>query len=140
MARRGRPSMGPDVVNHLEGSPEAKARLKAILETMAGKKTVEEVCEELGISESRFFQLRDRTMADALGSLEPRPMGRPAEKPLEAGEEAKLREENGRLRMELEAARIREELAVLMPHVLKKKRQEGTAGKAGPSRDGKPST
>jgi transposase-like protein len=132
--------MGPDVVSHLEGSPRAKTRLKAILETIAGKKTVEEVCGELGISESMFFKLRDRTMTDALESLEPRPMGRPVERPQESGEEAKLREENGRLRMELEAARIREELAVLMPHVLKKKRESGTVGKPGPSRDGKPGT
>jgi transposase-like protein len=126
MARRGRPPMGPDLVGNMEGSPEAKERLRVILETIAQKKSVVEACRDLGISEGMFYRIRDRTMADALESLEPRPLGRPRREDApggETGELERLKEENDRLKMELQASRIREELAIVMPHVLKKKRK-----------------
>jgi hypothetical protein len=123
MGRRGRPPMGPDLVDNMEGSPDAKERLKVILETIALKKTVVEACLELGISEGMFYKLRDRTMADAIESLEPRPLGRPPSEVMgvEKGEVDRLKEEVDRLKMELRASQIREEMAVVMPHVLKKK-------------------
>jgi hypothetical protein len=37
MARRGRKPTGANLVEHLEGSPRAKTRLKAILETLSGE-------------------------------------------------------------------------------------------------------
>ena len=49
MTRRGRKPTGTNLVEHLEGSERAKARLKAILETLSGQRSIPEVCEELGI-------------------------------------------------------------------------------------------
>jgi hypothetical protein len=46
----GRPPEGPKLVDRLEGPDESKKRLRAILETIAGKRTIDDVCEELGIS------------------------------------------------------------------------------------------
>jgi transposase-like protein len=122
---RGRPPMGPDLVSHMEGSPEAKERLRVILETIALKKSVVEACRELGISEGMFYRLRDRTLADALQSLEPRPLGRPKseETPEKEKEEIeRLKAENDRLKVDLQASRIREEIRLVMPEVMKKKR------------------
>ena len=54
MTRRGRKPTGTKLVEHLEGSERAKTRLKAILETLSGQRSIPEVCEELGIQESMF--------------------------------------------------------------------------------------
>ena len=59
MARRGRKPTGTNLLEHLEGSERAKARLKAILETLSGERSIPEVCEELGIQESMFHRVTD---------------------------------------------------------------------------------
>ena len=43
MTRAGRKPLGPDLVEHLEGSPRAKQRLEVILETIVGRLTVNEL-------------------------------------------------------------------------------------------------
>ena len=77
MTRRGRKPTGTNLVEHLEGSERAKTRLKAILETLSGERTIPEVCEELGIHESMFHRVRSEVLQTALDRLEPRPLGRP---------------------------------------------------------------
>jgi len=118
----GRPPAGAGIVDGFEGSEMAKRRLTVILQTVAGEKTVDQACEELGMGPAAFYKLRDRTMQDAVRSLEPRPVGRPKKvESVDAKRLQALQEELFRLKFELQASRIREEIAVVMPHLLVKK-------------------
>jgi transposase-like protein len=82
--------------------------------------TVEQACRELGIGEARFHVLRREALEGALGALAPRRTGRPpAPEPTEAERQlAEQREEIADLKLNLYASRIREKLALTMPHVL----------------------
>ena len=85
--------------------------MKVILETLAGRQTIPEACDELGIQESMLHRVRSEVLQTALGRLEPRPMGRPSHAPSPEDQRvAALEEENLRLRAELRAAEIRREL------------------------------
>ena len=88
MARRGRKPTGANLVERLEGSERAKTRLKAILETLSGQRTIPDACEELGIQESMFHRVRSEVLQTALDRLEPRPLGRPPRQPSPAGRSA----------------------------------------------------
>jgi hypothetical protein len=116
-----RPPSGPELVEGAEGSPDAKARLRVILETIAGTKTIAEACEALGIGEAAFHKLRTRVLQEAVEGLEPRKPGR---KPKETSAEEEvvqgLQVELEKLKLELRAARIREELALTMPYLVKR--------------------
>jgi len=112
-----RPTKGVEHVDSLQGSEESRRRLKLVLETMAGERTVESASAELALSPARFAQIRAEALAGALSALEPRAPGRPAS-PGPDPEVVRLEDENRRLRRELEASRIREEIAIVMPHVL----------------------
>jgi len=112
--RRGRKPSGPEYVQHLDGSAEAKRRLQVILETMTGRRGVLEACAELDISETRFYQLREELLQAALARLERRPAGRPRQVPA-AGDSALMQEQLQLLSQELQAARLREEIALLLP-------------------------
>jgi transposase-like protein len=119
MAKRGRPVKGPGNVEHLPGSIDAKTRLRVIMETISGTKSVKQACEELGIEKSAFYKLRDKALAGALEHLEPRQVGRPRAIPSPKDKKIEeLEKELLETRMHLEAAYIREELSVAMPHVL----------------------
>lgn len=107
------------LVEGLEGSTEAKKRLKAILANLAGASSVGEAGESVGIGAAMFHRERTDALQGALAALEPRRVGRPREEI--SAEELRVRalqEENDQLRLELTAARIREEIAVAMPHLL----------------------
>jgi hypothetical protein len=118
MSRRGRKPTGTNLVENLEGSQRAKARLKAILETLSGQRTIPTVCEELGINESMFHRVRSEVLQTALDRLEPRPLGRPPHRAsphdLRAAE---LEEEILHLQLELKAAEVRRELAENLPRL-----------------------
>jgi hypothetical protein len=115
----------------LGGSDHAKKRLRIILETLSGRRTIRSACEELRISEAAFHKLRTRVLEEAVQGLEPRRAGRPS-KELSA-EDAKivdLEEEVLQLKLELHASRLREEIAITMPHLLKERRlRSGSARK-----------
>lgn len=123
----GRPPKGVDLVDGLEGSVEAKKRLRAALETL-GEKSIEEVCEELGVKPSSVHQLRARALQAALEELEPRAVGRPRKKepPVEAGRIEALERQVEGLRMELALARAREELQAAMPYLAERARVKKT--------------
>jgi hypothetical protein len=127
---RGRPAKGPGLVEDFEGSEDAKSRMKLILETIAGHKSVEEACSELGLSKSMFHEIRMGSLTAALESLEAKPKGRPRQEVSEEQREIeRLKKENEELKMSLQVAHVREELALVMPEVLveadeKKKRME----------------
>lgn len=120
----GRPPAGARLVEGLDGSPGAKKRLRVIIETLAGERTVLSACQELGVSEAAFHKLRSRWLKDALGSLEPRAQGRPPKQ--ESPEEERSEELQSRVKMleiELKAAQVREEIAVAMPYLARRHRK-----------------
>ena len=120
----GRPPGGARLVDGLDGSPGAKKRLRVILQTLAGERTVRSACQELGVSEAGFHKLRSSWMQDALGSLEPKPQGRPPKQ--KSPEEERSEELQSRvktLEMELKAAHVREEIAVAIPYLARRHRE-----------------
>ncbi len=76
-ARRGRKPLAAGHVGHLSGSELAKQRLKMILETLEGVRTIPEACAALAVCESRFHALRASWLQESLELLEPRRIGRP---------------------------------------------------------------
>lgn len=119
---RGRRPAGPEIVEQAEGSAEAKRRLRVILETVAGLKSVPEACAALGIEEARFYKLREKAVEAAVAGLEASAPGRPKkEDPADTTRVKELEEERKRLLFELQVSRTREEIAVALPHVLRRK-------------------
>ena len=111
--KRGRPPKGEKLVEELEGSEHAKVRTRIVLETIAEKKSIQDACDELGIKEARFHELKKEALAGMIESLEPKPAGRPAKMTKEEADRiAELEREVAKLQVELKAAEIREELAL----------------------------
>jgi len=116
---RGRYPAGPEYVEHLDASSLAKERLQVVLETLAGTCRVQEACERLQVGEVRFHQLRLQALQAAAERLETRPGGRPRR--VVSGETEQieaLQERMTELEVELRAAQVREELALVLPHVV----------------------
>ena len=121
MPRRGRPVQGPELVK--DGSEQAQQRLKVVLATLGGSMTIEQACSALGIGRSAFHKLRSQFLARAPDLLEPRPRGRRRRVPTEADQRlAQLQQEIVQLKLDLKAQQVREEIALVMPHLLKDKR------------------
>src|SRR5215471_4115500 len=111
---RGRFPSGWEYIERLQGSDKAKARLRAILETLGGEERVAAACRRLDICAQRFRQLRQQGLQAALRSLEDQSPGRPAQA-AESEEIASLRRAIEELSVQLHTAQVREELALLMP-------------------------
>ena len=106
------------MVENLDGSARAKRRLEVVLETVAGKKDVEEACAELGIGKTAFYELRKKVLQAALEDMEPKPAGRPAKgRSMEQEHIEQLQDEVEDLRAKLKIADVREELLLSMPEV-----------------------
>lgn len=123
-----RPTEGPKHARKTEASRQAQTRLELILETLTGTKTVAEACEELGINEARFHVIRKQALQAAAERLEPQRTGRPPKEvdPREAEVEA-LKQQLAERDFQLQAARIKAELAIGMPQVMA--RAEAKRGK-----------
>ena len=107
------------MVEHLDGSADAKERLELILATIAGQVSVVAAAERLGISEAMFYKLRTRVLQLSLADLEPKPIGRPVQRESEAAaQSAEFAQRVAELERELAAQTVRLELAQTMPHVL----------------------
>jgi len=117
---RGRPRLGAELVNTLDGSELAKQRLKVVLQTISGELTIPQACERLQLSEARFHELRSACLQTACESIEPKAVGRPAPQPPTEQEQKiqKLEAQIKELKIDLRAAQIREEMALLMPEVM----------------------
>jgi len=117
---RGRHPSGPEYVDHLDGSAPAKARLKVVLEVLAGRCRVSEACARLGLGAPRFHQLRAELLRAALERLEPRPPGRPpATRPSASPAQVEgLQARVAELEVELHASQVREEIARILPRVV----------------------
>jgi len=141
MTRRGRKPTGPQLVERLEGSPHAKGRLKVILETLSGGKSVPEACAELGIQELMFHKMRGQALQTALDRLEPRPAGR---KPQLVSAEVERIEELeaalGETRRNLAAAEIRRNLAETLPRLGRHREAPPAADEQGGTPAGKKTT
>jgi len=124
--RRGRPPKSSALVEGLDGSEHARERLRLILDSLAGKVSVEDACRRLDISEARFHEMRNAVLQAALHRLEPGLMGRPpAPAEADGSEVVSLREEVRHLKKALVASQLREELAIAMPaHFNPKKAKE----------------
>jgi predicted ArsR family transcriptional regulator len=119
MTTLGRPPHGPRLVERLDLSASAAERLKLILETISGARSVKDASEMLGISETRFHVIRQTALEAAGQSLEPQAPGRPAKAHPESEERIEaLEREKGELTVALEAMRLREEIAAIAPHLL----------------------
>lgn len=131
MKRRGRPGLGARHAHGSEGSEHAKLRAELILRVLAGEITVTEAAASLGVSEAHFHRLRERAIEGAIEALEPRPAGRPAAEvdPRDARIaelELLLHERN----VDLRAAQLREEIALVMPHLLVRRGGEAASASA----------
>jgi hypothetical protein len=119
---RGRRPSGAALLERLPGSGEARRRLALVLDTLAGRRGVAEAGLLLGVSGRQVHALRERMLRAALASLEPRPVGRPGRQRAGAeGRVAELEAEVRRLRLDLQAAQIREEIALALPHLLRRR-------------------
>jgi transposase-like protein len=121
-----RPNKGVAHVDAVEGPHEAKERLKAVLETIAGARTVEEACVDLGVSPARFDQLRAAALSGAVEALSPRPPGRPPTPPPDPSV-LELRERVQELERENQRLRVREEVALRAPGLLEPREKKGPA-------------
>src|SRR5262245_3722291 len=112
-AMRGRKPAGPELVRRLQGSAASKKRAEIILRTVAGQLGVTEASALLGITPQRLPVLREEGLQAWVDQFEPRPTGRPRQEPdttaATPGAEIERREQD------LEAARLREEIALLLP-------------------------
>lgn len=115
----GRPPKGSKLIDNVEGSEEAKHRAEVILETITGETSVLKACEILGISETRFYQIRDMALKGAVSSLEPGTRGRPpVVEDIGAPEVDALRKRVADLENELTIAQTRTMLATALPSLV----------------------
>ena len=127
---RGRPVTGVDLVNHLAGSEHAKRRVQLILQSLSGQVTIPQACAELNICESAFHKLRTRTLQEMVEGLEPRQVGRPPEHATpEQHRIEELTAQTEELEIQLQAARVREELALagLVPRKCRSHKEPSSA-------------
>jgi hypothetical protein len=120
----GRKPEGSQHARKYKGSQEGKKRLEVILKTLAGEMKVEEACRILGIKEALFHRLRTRGVV-AMGEALERKAGGPPKKETEISQEEfeKVKRENLQLKLHIRGQQIREEMAILMPEVIKKARE-----------------
>jgi transposase-like protein len=114
-----RPPEGVGHVDRLDGPEELKWRLRVLLDTLAGRVSVAQACEELGVSESRLHELRRQALVGALGALMPKPAGRPAAAETTTAREKDLAARIQELEVDLQAALVRTELALAMPELFR---------------------
>jgi hypothetical protein len=113
---RGRYPLGLEAIDNLEGSAQAKQRLKVILQTMMGESRLSQACDELELSEPRVQQLRQTMLQAALASLEPGKPGRRPRAPTEAElQVAQLQRQLEAQAVQQRAAEAREEIALILP-------------------------
>jgi hypothetical protein len=115
--RRGRPQLGPELVDNLDVDAATAERLRLILETLTGTLPSVEAAARLGISESAFHKLRRRGMDGMAAALAGSAPGRPPRPPPEISPEqvAELERQLRELKFQVEGARLREQIALLRP-------------------------
>jgi len=136
---RGRYPSGPEAVERLRGSDEAKRRLRVLLEVLSGRCRVKDACAQLGLGEARLEQLRTRALVGALAALEPRPGGRPPRRrEVTAGQVEELKARVHELELELRVAQARGEVAQILGGARRPARRRAPGGGAAPAADDEP--
>jgi hypothetical protein len=116
---RGRKASAALAVDRAAGSATAKQRAKAIYQVLSGQCSIAQACAALGVSEPRFHQLKEQLVQGSVAALEPRPAGRPAQAATpEQAQIAALEHQLQTTRLELGVAQTREEIALVLPHVV----------------------
>jgi hypothetical protein len=124
----------------LDGSEQARERLRVVLEVVAGQCRVFEACRRLGVSEPRFSQLRAEALQGALAALEARPAGRPRRPAVEESVDA-LQTQLEQRELEVRLAQTREEVALILgppPTAASATAADGAAKKPSRRRQGRP--
>ncbi len=124
-----RPPAGVGHVDRLDGPEELKWRLRVLLDTLAGRVSVAQACEELGVSESRLHELRRQALVGALGALMPKPAGRPVTPETTTAREKDLEARIQELEVDLQAALVRTELALAMPELFRGRSKKNRRGR-----------
>ncbi len=115
-----------------------KARLRAIVETLTGERSVDEACTRLGIQRAYFQELRHKALQGALEALMPQQPGRrPRTQSVSAAELESLRQAKSDLEEELVAMAVRVQLAMAMPRLLRKQTQKGGDRRSGSAGSGR---
>jgi len=125
---RGRPVIGVDLIDRIEGPRVLRRRVRIILATLSGTLPIAQACAELGVGRTRFHALRWQVLEGAMDALKPRMRGRPRR--LEAGPEVRVLQARIReLEVALRTTALRSEIALAMPHLLdragRKKKGDG---------------
>jgi hypothetical protein len=116
MAQRGRPTSVTSMLERLGASPAAKDRMVVMLANLSGTVPVAEACRRLSLGRTQFWSLRTTLLEAALRAVEPRRPGRPVrEHPANHKRIGELEVEVARLKQALDMARVREEIALLLP-------------------------
>jgi hypothetical protein len=99
------------LVDRTQASRQARERAKVILLTLTRDVSVREGCERLGLSRTRFQDLRTRLLQGAVLALEGAPLGRPRKAHGGDTEAEALRRRIVSLERSLVHERVRVELA-----------------------------
>jgi hypothetical protein len=112
----GRPPQRYTHVEKVDADDDVKRRLHVLLRALNGEIRALDAQEELGLSETRFHALRQLMLQGAADALTPRRGGRPR-KVLDPAEEeiARLKRELELAEQALKIARVRAELALVLP-------------------------
>ncbi len=121
--------------------PELMPRLAAVLEVMAGVKTVSAAARSLGLSRNHFQSLLHRGIAALVEAIAAQPGGRPATPPAIASLQAQLKQlqrENARLQNQVRSTERLLEVAsgLLLGRIRPSGRQARVRKTAGSSADG----
>lgn len=112
--RHGRRPNPHALIDGLDGSTQAKAKLKMIVETLAGDRTIPDAGEILNLGESRFHVIRQEALQAALAAMEPKPIGRPPKlRAADSDALEKLAEQNRQLQRQLLGVGAQRDLALL---------------------------
>jgi hypothetical protein len=123
----GRPRLLLEQIDHLIGDQGQKQRLKVIFSVLTGELSVARACEMLELRETRYYELRQQVLEAALQALSPHPSGRPRTAQ-ESPEVERLRDAQSELERELYHMRVREELLLALPRVLRERESSALPG------------
>jgi len=115
---RGRPVIGVDLIDRIDGPRVLRRRVRIVLATLTGALTIAQACAELGVGRTRFHSLRWQVLAGAMDALKPRPRGRPRVIPEESPEVRALQARIRELEVALRTTALRSEIALTMPYLI----------------------
>ena len=115
---RGRPILGVELIDRLDGPRGQRRQMRILLATIAGVLPIAQACAELGIGRTRLHALRWRVLEAGFAALGPRPRGRPRRVPDIPPEMQALHDRIRELEIALQTTALRSEIALTMPYLL----------------------